>query len=1119
MSRYHRRWGGLFGSHAPRLLPSRHLAALAIAAAVGTFGGTTDVAGESSPDTVPAPPDVPQVTHLARITEELRTIPTYPFSEPNPVPILTRDRRLYPYHSFEGYSATAQPREWKVVKLENDWIEVLVLPEVGGKIWGAVVKATGHEFIYRNEVLKFRNIALRGPWTSGGIEFNFGVIGHAPSTATPVDYTLAENPDGSVSCWVGSMDLPSRTHWRVEIRLPPDRATFETNVFWYNPTPLDQPYYSWMTAAAFARNDLEMTMPGDAYLQHSGDALDWPIDGEGRYLPLYRNNTFDGHKSYHVVGEVHDFFGGYYHDEDYGFGHWARYEDMPGQKLWLWALSREGGVWEDLLTDTDGQYVEFQAGRLFVQYSAGSAVNPITQAVFDPLSSSRWTETWFPLEGLGGLTDASRDAATHVAVAGSRLTVGINAFRDATDTLTVWLGNAPEAPAARIPVALQALEPFETTLEIDSGVPFRVQLPALGLDYASDSSTRRLSRPFATDAEAWRSIPEVDQVVFQAREFVKGRQYARARAFFQAALEKEPWSRGALLGMAELSLRSGLYEDGLEQANRVLQLDAYDPRANFLAGTLYRALGQAGGAGRRQMEVRSPAFQGGRESETPTRSPDTRATDVGSTDTWSSDARDAFGWAARAVGYRSASYVQLAQIALAEQNFPEAEHYAGLALDYDRGNVPALQVTAILNRATGRREEAEAPLDQLLELDPLHHFVWAERYLAAPDQASAQVFLASLGGELPDQTILELAIGYVNLGRPQEAAALLRLVLEDGRFSPNLMIQAWLAWLTDDPSLLADPGTPDLVFPYRTESLPVLRWAAGSDISWVWRYLLALNLWAVDRDDEAGNRMMELGEEPDFGPAYAARGLLREQSRGMNPELDLRRAVSSDPDLRVLHLHLIRHLQSYGQWEEALEALDQARSRFPTDFELDLLQARALLNLGRALEAAEVLASTRVLPSENARESHHLYQEAHILAALDAVDEHYNAVAKEHLRVALEWPESLGQGRPYDPEERLVRFLLGRVEERLGNRDAARQAYEEVVAATRRKTGASSGEVLGRPSSGLDLLVLPSLGALGRGAEVEAINRRWQAELERLFRGLTVDMEGHMILRALELEN
>jgi len=118
----------------------------------------------------------------ATITQEFRELMTYPFSDPNPLPILTeRNRRIYPYFSFDGYSNTGQPQPWKVIKLENDYIEVYVLPEAGGKVWGAIEKSTGKEFIYRNEVMKFRNIALRGPWTSGGIEFNFGFIGHTPN--------------------------------------------------------------------------------------------------------------------------------------------------------------------------------------------------------------------------------------------------------------------------------------------------------------------------------------------------------------------------------------------------------------------------------------------------------------------------------------------------------------------------------------------------------------------------------------------------------------------------------------------------------------------------------------------------------------------------------------------------------------------------------------------------------------------------------------------------------------------------------------------------------------------------------------------------------------------------
>ncbi len=104
----------------------------------------------------------------------------------------------------------------KTVELENDWVKVLIAPEMGGKILGAIEKSTGEEFIYLNKVVKFRDISMRGAWTSGGIEFNFGSIGHAPTTASPVDYLTRTNPDGSVSCFVGAMDLSSRSEWRVE---------------------------------------------------------------------------------------------------------------------------------------------------------------------------------------------------------------------------------------------------------------------------------------------------------------------------------------------------------------------------------------------------------------------------------------------------------------------------------------------------------------------------------------------------------------------------------------------------------------------------------------------------------------------------------------------------------------------------------------------------------------------------------------------------------------------------------------------------------------------------------------------------------------------------------------
>ncbi len=1019
-------------------------------------------------------PSTAQLSAPARISEEIRLLDTYPFSDPDPVPILASDARLYPYHAFRGYSPTSEPRRWKVVKMENDLIEVFVLPEAGGKVWGAVVKETGHEFIYRNEVMKFRDIALRGPWTSGGVEFNFGVIGHTPATATPVDYTVRENADGSVSTFVGAMDLPSRTHWRVEVRLPPDKAYFETRALWYNPTPLEQPYYNWMTAAAFAQDDLELFVPGQSYLEHSGRERPWPVDEQGRFLPLYRNNAFGGNKSYHVVGELNDFFGGYYHDDGYGWGHWARYEDMPGQKMWLWSLARDGGIWDDLLTDTDGQYVEFQAGRLLVQYQPGDHVNPVTEAAFDPLSASAWTETWFPLEGTGGLTDASREGAMHVAREGGEVRVTVQAFGDVADTVRVWSGD--ELVAVE-PVALAALEPVAATFDVPAGRPFRVVLPALGLDYASDPAVRAVDRPFEMDAEAWESTPEADRLVFQARELAKGRRYGAARGLFEAAAALEPWNRGVLLGLADLDLRSGRYEEGLVHARRALQLDTYDAAANFMAGNLYRALGR----------------------------------DV--------DAREAFGWAARAVAFRAASYVRLAEIMTGAGEWGEARRYAELALDFDRNSVPAWQLVATLGRLSGDGALAREALGALLAIDPLHHFVLAERYLADRGADAAAALTGAMTSEYPDQSLLELAVGYANLGLDDDAIAVLDLAADgvwEARW-PQLggvgggasgadealdrdtagqagalartggatpLIQAWRAFLADDPAGLSAPDRIAYAFPFRPETLPVLRWAARHNGHWGWRYLLGLNLWALDRRDEAALALELLGAEPDYGAAYIARGHLLREVEDRDPGLDFVRAVELAPEDRIVRIELIRYLQGEGRWTDALRSSTQAREIFPDDFNLALLHVRALVSLGGYGEAIDILAATHVLPSENARESHHLYELAHVGAAMDAVDAGDHEAARDYLEAALLWPESLGQGRPFEPDERLVRFVLGAAARQAGDRNGAREAFEAVAA--------GAGEAPAPPSTPRDVLVIAALHALGRdpGTTVEAAMAR-----------------------------
>ncbi len=326
----------------------------------------------------------------SKVREDTVEMPTYPFSDPDPVPCTEKNR--YPYFRYDGSTATPVTQAWRRVVLENGRVRVTLLPEIGGKVWGAEDKTTGREFIYFNHVVKFRNIAMRGPWCSGGIEFNFGIMGHSPTTATPVDWCVRTNSDGSASCFVSATEWINRTTWQVEVNLPPEADHFVTRTTWFNGADLPGPYYQWMTAAYTARGNPELFFPGTHYIGHDGDAHAWPVDGKGRDLHVYGNNAFGPSKSYHVINGNHSYFGVWWPEAKFGSFHES--EDKFGRKIWLWALSREGGIWEDLLTDTDGQYVELQSGRVFNQPRGDTYRTPFKHPTFAPGATDVFVEKW-----------------------------------------------------------------------------------------------------------------------------------------------------------------------------------------------------------------------------------------------------------------------------------------------------------------------------------------------------------------------------------------------------------------------------------------------------------------------------------------------------------------------------------------------------------------------------------------------------------------------------------------------------------------------------------------------------------------------------------------------------
>jgi len=983
----------------------------------------------------------------ATVREAKETIKTYPFSDPDPVPIFARSSmwgagaRLYPYFFFNKFSGTGADKEWTVVRLENPYISVAVLPETGGKVWGASEKASGREFLYTNHVMKFREIAMRGPWTSGGIEFNFGVVGHAPWTATPVDYILRTNADGSASVVVGTMDLPSRTRWSVTVTLPKDKTYFETNGAWYNPTPFSQSYYYWSCAAIKTAQDLKYIFPGRFHIGHdySVPLEPWPVDGQGRDLSWYKNNDFGGSKSYFTVGEYEDFFGAWYKDSDAGFGHWALPGDMPGHKTWIWDLSRAGEIWVDLLTDSDGQYTEPQAGRLY---------NQSDHEFFPPNAADRWQELWFPYGGIGPMVKASPYAALSAEAATGALKLGIYALQNIDDDLIV-MSAGKELHRERLTLAPSKIFKKDLSLDINDA-PFIVSVGEK-LVYNSDPEADNLTRPLrfkSADASTAEGLFE------SGAKSEKARYFDAALEKYLACLAKEPLHARALARAAELFARRGEYAKGLAYARKALENNMYDPEANYIYGVLSLRLGRP------------------------------------------LDAKETLGWAARSLEFRSAANQRLAEVASLERNFDLAAEYARRAIDFNAYNSGAYEVLAAVLRKAGKASAAKDVLAKLLDFDPLDHFGRFEQYLLAPSEQTLAAFKSMIRNELPHESYIEMALAYMRLGFDADAAALLKSAPEH----PTILYMLSRLLLKEAPAESqayldkASALSPLLVFPFREEEIPLYERAISARPNdWKPKYYLGLIYWGKGRLEET-LALFKQCDSADFGPFFLARGYLY---RASNPALafaDYERAVAIDGKTWRNWHTLVDFNAKQGRPEKALEVAQKAAALFPKEVPIQVDLVKSYMDLGKYEDAAAALDTIEALPFEGASEIHALFVRTHLQLGLKAMRAGSWAAAVQSLERSKDYPEKLGTGKPFEPDDRLQDYLAYLCFQRLGQKDKAEAALKAVADYTLAHLSA------GGPGAYVGGLALQRTGQAQKAAEVLAKASRPPKEVLDLLR-------------------
>lgn len=932
----------------------------------------------------------------AVIREVERPMTTYPYSDPDPV---ARPGRVYPYYRFDGFTNQSEIKNWKMVELENDYIRLAVMPEMGGKVWEAIEKSTNYPFVFSTHVVKFRDISLRGAWTTGGMEFNFGDIGHATTVSTPVDYYTRTNPDGSVSCFIGATEWASRTTWRVEIKLAPDKGYFTTRSWWYNNTPVEQEYYHWINTGFKAEGNLEFVFPGTHHIGHGGEYDTWPLDSMRRNISYYEHNDFGSYKSYHILGRPANFYGGYWHADNMGFGRYSPYYEKLGKKVWVLGLSQEGQRWENLLGDNDGLNVELQSGRLFNQASKGSELTPFKHVGFAPYASDTWSDSWFPVKHTRGMTNASLRGALNLRIENNWLKIDWMSLENQSDTIKVL---ASGSSIIKHSLLLKPMELFRDSVKWNGSIDQLVV--KLGQDILTNDPGKALNRPLDTPKDFdWQSEYGL---LLRGTDLSRQKNYVEAEEYLMKALGKNPNMVPALTQMAQIMYRRGLYGNARDYAGKALAVNTYDPEANYFWGLSSDQTG------------------------------------------YSADAFDGFSVATLSPELREAAWLRLAGLALKRKDWKEAGSLICKVNDFYPTDENGWIVKAISERKLGHQKSALKILSERLLIDPLNHVARFEKYLNTGDAADKNEFVHFIRQEMPYETYIEMAIHYYEWNLEDEAMQILDL-------SPaHPMVQIWQAWLLDragqksksaDLLNLAISASPELVFPFRPEMTKLFSWANQQKPHWKWRYYEALILWQNNRIEEARSLFNSCGSDPDFIPFYLARAeLFKDDSAIAGAALE--EAYLLDPLLWRTGLKLTQYYSHEKNQEKALAVAEKNYKSHPVSFIVGLQYAQMLKISGRYSDALKILSGLKMLPAEGDVNAHSLFRETNILYAIDQMKSGKWKTALQYLQKAETWPENLFSGEPYLADNRTTQFLMAYCYEKLKSRSQAEKSFAYIIA-------------------------------------------------------------------------
>lgn len=940
-------------------------------------------------------------THVSIWKEEV-TIPTYGVGKPDKNPMFLEKRVyqgssgvVYPHPVIDKIMDEKKEQVYTAVYLENEFIKIMILPQLGGRIQMAYDKVKQRHFLYYNQVIKPALVGLTGPWISGGIEFNWPQH-HRPSTFDPVDYQLVQNEDGSATCWVNEVELMFRTKGMAGFTLHPGKAYLEIKGKLYNRTPFPQTFLWWANPAVKVNDDYQSVFPPDVYavFDHGKrDVSAFPI-AKGTYYKvdyapgtdISRYKNIPVPTSYMAVASKYNFIGGYEHDAGGGLLHVADHHISPGKKQWTWGHGDFGKAWDRNLTDEDGPYIELMTGVFTDNQPDFSWIQPYEEKEF--------VQYFMPYREVGQVKNATKEAAAGIEISGNNAILKVH-FTGVYKNIEIRVSTGDEILFSQLATGSPE-EPFSANFSLSAKIYLLEVIDTITgkrlVSYQHESlQEKELPQP-AVEAKKPADVVNNEQL------FLTGHHIEQYRHATYSPLD--------------------YYEEALRR-------DAGDIRCNNAMGLWYiRKARPAKAEGYLRKAIATATF----------RNPNPYDGECYYNLGWSlflqnkyDDAYDAFYKATWNDAWQHAGFLNLARIACRRKDWEDALQLIDKSLNRNMNSHTARHLKAVILGKMGRSNEAWINLS--LQQDLFNYGCLFEKKENSKLLELTRNWFHNM---------LEYALDYIHAGLFEEAEELLLLHLAHTT-SPSPLCFYYLSWVAgnrNNKAMALDYAAKghalshEYCFPHRIEDALVLEYILGIAPHPRCRYYLG-NLWYDKKQYDPAIECWStaVSEKADFPTVYRNLSLAvyNKKNRKEDALQLMEQAFNMDnSDARVLmeldQLH--RNLNTAPA--ERLALLEKNSNLLTIRDDLYLEYITLLNQSGLYEKAAEMLAAKKFHPWEGGEGKvtgqHQLTYRQLAKIALEKGD---SQTALEQLTIAENYPDNLGEGKLPGAQENDIFYLKG----------------------------------------------------------------------------------------------